>query len=182
MLNYLFNIISHIFILSNSFLRLNYPSNYCPATQSKIGFLYSPIIARSLATITEIIFYTKLLYFYDLYNIKLFYLIILGETLSWGYLLLQSDLLGFCEDSTWTILQFYLYVNSNNPLKYLLSYPYIIYMLVQHLPRTYKLINFNNLFKFYSGSTLKIPNSYCKSWLYPSLTLKPIIWLIINIK
>jgi hypothetical protein len=44
------------FVLLNTTVRLFYPSSYCPASQSKAGWLFSPITARCLATVAEFSF------------------------------------------------------------------------------------------------------------------------------
>ena len=45
------------FVSINTLVRLLFPSSYMPATQAAPGFLYSPILARTLATIGEFAFY-----------------------------------------------------------------------------------------------------------------------------
>ena len=177
-----YKLLGWILIMSNSTLRLSYPSCYHPAAQVKEGFLYSPVCARLIATATEYIFYYGLSQFYQLpfYYSTPLYLTIIGEGLSWGYLLYQSHLLGFLEDSTWTILQMYFFIFSKNQDKYLLSLPYLIYMLFFYLPKAYMIIDRSNLGSFYKKSLIQQPDSQTLLWLVPSLCCKPIIWYLIN--
>ena len=46
-----------VFKVTNTFIRIIWPCNYCPASQCKPGFIYSPIAARMLATVAEFGFY-----------------------------------------------------------------------------------------------------------------------------
>lgn len=177
-----YNIISLIqssFIILNTIIRLTYPSSYCPASQIKNGLLYSPIFHRTLATIAEFVFYYSQTKYFNIifwYNIP-FYLTLTGEILSWCYLLLQSELMGFLEDSTWTIFQFYILVYSNHSIKYYISLPYILYTLFYHLPYTYRTIH-SPYIKYYTKSIVKYPDDYTNSWLIPSLLLIPVLFLI----
>lgn len=166
-------------IIFNSGLRLNYPSAYNPATQVKKGILYSPIFARSVATIAEFIFYKSLTNYYGLcFYPNIYKLTLIGECLSWCYLLLQSNLFGYMEDSIWTLLQVCLIYNSVYKVKYIISGPYLLYMLIYHLPKTYELIDNKKLISYYKGATICNPDSYSLQWICLSLFFKPIIYLI----
>ena len=45
------------FVCTNTIVRLCFPSSFCPASQSRRGVLCSPLLARSLATVSEFAFY-----------------------------------------------------------------------------------------------------------------------------
>ena len=176
-------IIYTFFIVLNSLIRLGLPSSYKPLTQIKEGVLYSPVFARIIATFAEIIFYRSCTFFYGLnfdHNFP-YYLTITGEIMCWLYIGLQSDLFGFCEDSIWTLLQLYFLIFSKTYSKYIISLPFIIYMISFHLPLTYKQIKWNKLFGNYLVKIEDKPNMYNLSWQIPSLLLTPILFTIFNI-
>merc|ERR1712169_70134 len=43
-----------VFIFLNTFVRLSFPCCYVPASKSKNQLIYSPIVARAIATIAEL--------------------------------------------------------------------------------------------------------------------------------
>lgn len=68
-------------------------------------------------------------------------LTILGETLCWSHIVLQSELLGWLEDSTWTLLQIVvLLTGKTRHLQYIILGPLVTHMLLLHLPRMAKRI------------------------------------------
>lgn len=172
--NDMIDICFSLIILLNSGLRINYPSSYYPLTQIKRGLLYSPYMARFLANLAEFIFYyeqTKI--FTTAYNIPLI-LTILGELFCWLYLLKQKAQFGFYEDCIWFILQLYFLIFSNNNFKYLISLPYLSYMLIYHLPETYRQIDYKA--KPNLNITISKPNNYNLRWITLSLFFKQICY------
>ena len=101
-------------MVTNTFIRIIWPCSYCPATQVKPGFIYSPIFARMLATVAEFGFYyaeakcMRLKFFWA----PLGFLTCSGETLCWLHIIFQSELIAWMEDFNWTILQTFVLISS----------------------------------------------------------------------
>ena len=177
----LYNFILSSFIIFNSFLRIEYPSSYYPLTQTQKGFIFSPIFARIIANIAEFIFYFKLTNYYniDFFNSNFLYIVIIGECFCWFYLLFQCSLFGLIEDFIWLFYHINICYYSSNLMKYILSYPFILYVLFIHLPIS--LFNLNLSISIYNTNIKIIDNinSYNLSWQIPSLIFKPLCYLLI---
>ena len=76
-----------------------------PATASKEGLLYSPYMARFIATVAELLFYHiwAIWIGQPFWGHPLGWICIFGETVSWSHIIFQSEALAICEDTTWTI-------------------------------------------------------------------------------
>ena len=168
----------------NSLIRMLYPSCYVPAAQAKPGLLHNPIFARVLATVAEFIFYnfeTVFLLGPDQYWEYPYtgYITLLGESLCWLHLYYQSELLGWLEDSTWTMLQIVFFCSSDRLEKYYVCLPFVAYMILFHLPNMYT--RWKNDFPFlhqFNGVKILQQDSDTKQWMTMSLLLKPLVFAI----
>eukprot|EP00392_Amoebophrya_sp_AT5.2_P000510 g511.t1 len=150
-------VVGTLLVCANTVVRLKYPSSYMPARQVGTAFWKSPIFARVLATLCEFAFYKLEAYTFGLpfYTVAedgsfhlgtLGLLATVGELLCWCHVLLQSELLGWLEDCTWTTLQIstlLLLSNSDAACYHLalaLLLPYILHMKLLLLPRQFKRI------------------------------------------
>ena len=155
-------------------LRTMYPASYVPAVQIKNGLLYSPIMARLIATFAEYEFYKTE---GELFDVPNWYIItIVGETLSWMHLIFQSEILGLVEDSLWWVFQVNALMFSKMPLngKGLL----LLYCIVVgggHLPSIAKRIK-----RPYLSLLTSIPvhdiDRYSRLWITTSVVLKYIMY------
>lgn len=177
-----------IMILVNVSIRILYPSSYCPASRSTNSFLASPILARTLATIAEIGYYRTQIYAVlgdNLTDVQyLMRFVYFGECLSWACVLLQSEFLGFAEDSLWAILNIILmsYYTKVDSLYYSMMV-FVIYMFLFHLPTMFynRVLNRNS-------KLINVPykESVCeqdfgtKLWWYPSLILQVLSYILYN--
>ena len=179
--------VAALFIAFNSLVRLGLPSSYCPRSQARAGPLASPLTARTLATGAELFFYHAEavalgLDFWPLAPLAI--LTYLGETLCWSHLLLQSELLGAIEDSTWTAYQLLALLTSANPLKYVVCLPYVMNaMLGGHLRR-----QFSRATPPYFGAFWRappavgvVPDEGVLAWSTPSLLAKPVTYALLRL-
>ena len=174
-------------IALNTIVRVAYPSQYCPASQAGTSLLYSPVLARTLATVAEFVFYEAEARVLGLvfWGGPLGIMTMAGEALCWGHVLLQSEILGFVEDCTWTLLQLVAVLTSASPLRFVVAAPFCVYMLFRHLPRMAK-----RLAPSRSGSSgwyhwgvrapLRVPDSDTLAWTVPSLLAKPVTYALLR--
>lgn len=167
-------------VAANTAVRLLLPSSYCPASQTFPGILGHPVTARGLATIAELIFYYREAVALGLgfWGAPLGYLTIAGETLCWLHLAFQSELLGWIEDATWTLLQAVAFLTSNSSVRWVVAAPFVLYMLIVHLPRQLPRIR-RPFFLRWSGSRLSQPDQDTFAWVVPSLLAKPITFALL---
>lgn len=126
-----------IVICLNIGIRLWYPSSYCPASAVEKGFLPHPFLARFLATIAEYYYYHAQLQAFGLDQQWFTLIIVLGEVVSWIYLLLQSEIFGLYEDTIWTILQLMIWVYTDTKddfAKHGIVFGFVLYMCFIQLP------------------------------------------------
>ena len=106
-------------------------------------------------------------------------LTLVGETLCWMHLALQSELLGWVEDCTWTLLQLYVTIFSPMPLRYVVAAPFVIYMVAVHLPRMLKRLE-RPWFRRWTGSKLAASDDDTIAWVVPSLLCKAVCFALFN--
>lgn len=96
-----------VIISLNPLVRYFFPSQYVPARNSRPYWISHPCLARFLATIGEPIFLwaEAMCIGVPFWNGPMGWLTIAGESISWVHLLLQSELFGKIEDSTWVLVQ-----------------------------------------------------------------------------
>jgi len=126
------------FMAINTVVRLFFPSQYAPRRMTPgYGYLSSPFLARTLATIAEPLFLEALAMCLGLgfWGSFMGNATIIGELCCWSCLLTQSHMLGEIEDSIWMIIQIYAVIYGVGPFRYLLSLPFAAYLLIFHLPR-----------------------------------------------
>ena len=179
----------------NSAVRINFPSCYVPASRSSASFISSPIFARILATVAEFIFYAvearafglAFCNYDDVFDVKqwgaLCVLTTLGETICWSHIILQSELLGWIEDSTWAFLQLCATVlpsahNGLNLTRMLIPSIFATYMLVNHLPRMFLRVRKAPFIGKHSPFRCPVenPDTVTLAWQIPSLVAKPIVY------
>jgi len=173
-----------LIIFFNSFIRLYYPSNYCPRYSENNDILSSPWLARCLATVAEIVFYQKEAYVLNIlfWGGILGNLTILGETLCWFHLIFESERLGFYEDCIWTVLQIYvLMINRHIYHLNIVFSCYLIYMIFYHLPKIYERVILQECtHRIVIDECLHKSNqvpSDVRRWQYLSLSIKPMLYL-----
>ena len=178
---YINNLLYTILIVFNSFIRLGFPTSYKPLTQIKKGVIYSPLFSKIIATITDFIFYYIQSTYYGIGYYKLnIYIYSISVIFSWCYIILQCDICGFLESVICCMLQIYYLYYGNGYSKYIIIIPYLLYMILIHLPFNYYQINFNKLIDDYKISIIT-PNLYNLSWTIPSLLIQPLLFLIFNV-
>ena len=101
----------------------------------------------------------------------------LGETLCWSHVLLQSELLGWVEDSTWTTLQVVATAMGTGRVRFALCAPFALYMVAFHLPRMVKRIE-RPWMLGWTGSPLRQPDADTVAWVVPSLIAKPLAYAV----
>ena len=167
----------------NSLVRLALPSSYVPATQCRPGFLASPVCARILALAAEFAYYHAEARALGLPFLApprvgaLGLLTVLGETLCCAHVYTQSELLGFVEDSTWTVLQLWAVLFSPSPLKWVVSAPFVFHMSVFHLPRMSRRLERPFIRKWATPKILA-QDSDTVNWVVPSLLAKPVTYAL----
>ena len=155
-------------------LRTLYLTSYVPAAQTKKGFLCGPVVARLLATFAEYQFYQTE---GKLFNVPHWYhIIILGETLSWLHLLLQSEILGFVEDTTWLLFQVNALMFSTMPMDgKVLLLMYCAGVAGCHLPRLATRIK-RPYFSLLTTIPVREVDHYSRLWVTGSVILKFIMY------
>ena len=171
-------VISILLVLINSVVRLLFPSRYVPAAQTQSGFLKGPIFARVLATLAEISFYfLEASCFVIPLHGPFAFLVLLGEVFCWLHVLLQSEGLGWCEDVLWTMLQLYVlyFVTRNKRLCFFICVPFVIYMMVVHLPRMLKRVNSPYINAWTGSQVIPDMDEDTRTWTITSLIFQPIV-------
>jgi hypothetical protein len=172
-------------IFLNSFIRIRYPSSYCPLLMETDNSISNPLVARTLATVAEFIFYYRetLALGIEFYGSKFFYITLLGECICWCHLLTQSELLGFCEDFICTIFQLNALVETTRLDFKCIFTGYIIYMVFIHLPSIFTRIKppyFNRIHLF--RPMIGRIDHVVRQWQILSLLSKPILFCYFYIK
>ena len=92
-------------ITVNSFVRIMYPSSYNPATSSSNHFLCHPFLARTLATLAEVMMYWIWARWVNqpYWGEMLGNTVVIGEILCWSQIIFCSRTFAFCEDFTWVV-------------------------------------------------------------------------------
>lgn len=118
-------------------MRTQWPSQYVPGLASSSSWISHPYIARSIATIAELYLYNTMALWCktDFFGTPLGYLVIGGETVSWIALLLQSEFVGWLEDSVWTIHSVYMCYFAITPFQLAYFSVFSAYMILFHQPR-----------------------------------------------
>ena len=96
-----------LIISLNPLVRYFFPSQYVPARHSHDSWISHPFLARFLATIGEPIFLwaEAMCIGVPYWSGPMGILTIAGESISWVHLVLQSEVIGIIEDSTWVTVQ-----------------------------------------------------------------------------
>ena len=176
-------------ICLNSVVRLCWPSSYCPRRQAHPGLLASPLVARTLATVAELAFYAEEaralgLPFWPAAPLAV--LTYLGEALCWGHVLLQSELLGCLEDTTWTGYQLVALLSSTNPLRFVVCLPYVLNATGGgHLRRQFSRVRapyFGEKPFWQCDPAVGVPpDAGVLAWSVPSLLVKPVTYALLRL-
>jgi len=140
--------------------------------------IYSPIVARAIATIAELCFYQAEANWLrmEFFGASIGRLAIVGELVCWSHLLLQSDLVGNIEDTIWTLMYAKMAVNAKTNLQFTFYAVFCAFMIVVHLPRMFQRSNLR--FPLYRGAVVKTPDADTKAWVVPMLFAMPLIYTL----
>ena len=133
----IWQISAFIMVFLNVVVRTQWPSQYVPGVASSALWYSHPYLARSIATIAELYLYNTMALWCgkDFFGTKLGYLVIFGETVSWCGLLLQSEFVGWLEDSVWTVHSVYMAYLSVTYFQFAYFAVFSGYMILIHQPR-----------------------------------------------
>ena len=128
-------------LIANAVLRSTCPSQYVPLEATCTSPWGSPYTARFLATFAEFAFYRQVvqslclntLWSYSIAAPSLFWLWVIGETLSWGGIFSQKPIVNFMEDAVWATWFILAFALSSSWTRYLLI-P-VIAGYAYHIPR-----------------------------------------------
>lgn len=170
-------VICTVLITLNSLDRLLYPSCYNPASSSKDGILYSPFTARTLATLAEYHQYWVWATWIEMpfQGHILGNVVVFGETICWCGLLFQSKTLHWCEDATWTVHASLMTMYSRTPIQKAIFGFFVLYMILEHLPRAYRTLKPFPDCKKLDKIVIKSNGIYEKAWQVPVLVLMPLL-------
>ncbi len=162
-----------LIIALNAALRLLFPSSYVPLTQAQPGWFSSPLTARALATVAELIFVHYQARYLGLPTFSwLFWLTVVAEAWSWAAVRFQSEVFNSLEDLFWTGAQSLALFTAPSSSKYLICLPFVAYMVFFHHPRMLKRPHLP-IFRINPGVRLAPNEVDALSWQVPSLLLMP---------
>jgi hypothetical protein len=170
----LFQLRTTALVLLNVWVRLVWPSCYYPATASVRHPVASPITARCIAFLAEFHFYETVASWYGLdfwgQSTHLWAVVLLGELISTLGVLLQSELVLFCEDCIWCLHAVVMAYFAP------LSIPLFLWaggLSLVHLPRRYRLYMQRTGSWVWQGFPPPVMTRQCdeaeKAWVVPML-------------
>lgn len=190
-------------ITLNAVVRSICPSIYVPAQKTCLEWYGSPFVARTIATVAEFFFYRQVAHTLCItdswwytdsvhsplsscfsnvgwsYAGVLFWIWLIGETLSWIGLCFQNSNANALEDTVWCIWFIVAFCLSNHWSRFILV-PIVLYYILIHLPSLIPTLDWNNPFALHPVSNVQYVPTLDKhgDWVVPSVCAKWALFII----
>ena len=160
----------------NTYVRTQYPSQYCPARAMKDGIMYSPVTARVIATCAETMMYWTFANWIQqpFWGHTLGWVVLIGESLCWSHVYFQSELIGNIEDTVWATHGAYSAFYSNSKLSFLTFAIFATYSYLINIPRMAKRAE-RPFIRSWNGVKVQKLDKDTVAWQAPMLLVMPLV-------